>query len=133
MQDASLSVHSELTQIVLGSCFDVINELGSGFLESVYENALTVALTEKRIRVETQKRFDVLFRGQTVGQYYADLIVEGVVIVELKCCARLLPEHQAQVINYLTASGVDVGLLVNFGNPKLEYKRLHHRTSHRCT
>ena len=67
-----------------------------------------------------------MFRDCKVGRYIADLIVENVIIVELKCCASLLPEHKAQVINYLKASGISVGLLINFGQQKLEYKRLHH-------
>jgi GxxExxY protein len=67
----------------------------------------------------------VLFRGQVVGEFYADIFVEGKVIIELKAVKILMPEHQAQLINYLKATGIEVGLLINFGNPKLEYRRLH--------
>jgi len=130
MQDYTQPPYSELTETILGSCFDIMNELGSGFLESVYKNALFIAIKEKGLNVETEKRFEVIFRERKIGLYIADLIVEGVVIVELKCCESLLGEHQAQLINYLKASGVLVGLLVNFGKRKVDYKRLHHPDYH---
>lgn len=117
---------SILTQTILGCCFDVMNELGVGFLEAVYKNALFFAIKEKGYQVETEKRFAVTFKGQNVGLYIADIIVEGSIIVELKCCESLVGAHQAQLINYLKASNTPIGLLVNFGNRKLEYKRLHH-------
>jgi GxxExxY protein len=126
MQDKNQQPYFELTEMILGCCFDIMNELGSGFLESVYKNALFIALKEKGLKVTTEKKFEVLFRGCRVGLYIADLVVEESVIVELKCCEVLIGEHQAQLINYLKASGVLVGLLVNFGNRKIEYKRLHH-------
>jgi len=118
--------HSELTSLILKCCFEVVNELGAGFLESVYKNALFLALQQKEILIEVEKPFEVYFRGQKIGFYKADLIAQGTVIIELKCCKCLLPEHQAQVINYLKAANVPVGLLVNFGHRNLEYKRLHH-------
>lgn len=117
--------HEELTREILGACFEVINELGAGFVESVYENALIIALRAKGLHAEKQQPLMVEFRGQVVGEFYADVLVEDKVIVELKAVKALLPEHQAQVINYLKATGKDVGLLVNFGSQKLEYKRLH--------
>jgi GxxExxY protein len=129
MQDNSYHL-SDLTETILGCCFDVMNELGTGFLESVYKNALFIAIKEKGITVETEKRFEVIFRDRKIGLYVADLIVGGSVIVELKCCDSLLGEHQAQLINYLKVSGILVGLLVNFGNRKVEYKRLHHPEYH---
>jgi GxxExxY protein len=122
--------YSDVTETILGSCFEVMNELGAGFLELVYKKALVIALTEKKLNVESEKRFEVIFRGQKIGLYIADLIVEGTVIIELKCCDQLLPEHQAQLINYLKVSGVCVGLLVNFGKRKLEFKRLRHPSHH---
>ena len=130
MQDNIQMLYSELTENILGCCFDVMNELGSGFLESVYKNALFIAMTDKGLNVEAEKRFEVIFRDKKIGLYIADLIVEGTVIVELKCCEQIRPEHQAQVINYLKASEVPIGLLVNFGQRKLEYKRLYHPTNH---
>ena len=120
------SPHIELTSIILNSCFEVINELGTGFLESVYKNALVVSLKEKGIFVETEKIYEIYFKGEKVGLYRADIVVDNCVIVELKSCKSLLPENIAQTINYLKASNLLVGLLVNFGNKKLEYKRLHH-------
>jgi len=131
MQDNNQPPYSELTETILGICFDVMNELGSGFLETVYKNALFIAIKEKGLSAEIEKRFEVKFRGRKIGLYVADLIAEGVVIVELKCCESLLGEHQAQLINYLKkASGILVGLLVNFGKRKVEYKRLHHPDYH---
>ncbi len=82
------------------------------------------------MHVETEKSFEVYFKRQKVGLYKADIVVENLVIVELTCCKNLLPEHQAQVINYLAVSGFPVGLLVNFNNKQLDYKRLHHPIHH---
>ena len=117
---------SRLTHLILKCCFEVMNELGVGFLESVYKNALFIALRQKGILIEVEKSFEVYFREQKVGIYKADLIAQGTVIIELKSCKSLLPEHQAQVINYLKATGIPIGLLVNFGKKNLEYKRLHY-------
>ena len=118
--------HYDLTRAVIGCAFEVSNELGAGFLESVYESAMLVALKETGISAESQRSIEVTFRGQTVGTFYADLLVEDKVIVELKAAKAIAPEHQAQVINYLNATGIEVGLLLNFGNPKLEYLSLIH-------
>jgi GxxExxY protein len=118
-------LYEELTGKILEACFEVINELGSGFLESVYEKALVIALRQKGLLVKTQVPLSVEFRGENVGQFFADLLVEDKVIVELKAVTQLAPEHHAQVINYLKATGIEVGLLVNFGRPKLEYRRFH--------
>ena len=117
-------LYEELTAKILGACFEVSNELGSGFLEAVYQNALAIVLRQKGIGVKAQVPISVTFRGEEIGSYYADLLVEDKIIVELKAVSTLMPEHQAQVINYLKATGFEVGLLVNFGRPKLEYKRL---------
>ena len=116
-------LHGQITHAIIGCAFDVINELGHGFLESVYENAMIVALEDSGILVESQKPIDVRFRGRPVGNFYADLLVEDRVIVELKAVAALTSAHQAQVINYLNATGCQVGLLLNFGKPKLEHRR----------
>ena len=116
--------YEELTRAILGCSFEVINELGSGFLESVYEKALAIALKEKGFSVKIQYPIEVMFRGQCVGEFFADLFVEEKVIVELKAVKALSVEHPAQVINYLKATGVEVGLLINFGKQKLEYRRL---------
>ncbi|MGW8250295.1 MAG: GxxExxY protein [Anaerolineales bacterium] len=117
--------NEELTRIILEACFEVSNELGSGFLESVYENALLIAISQKGLKVEAQHPLSVTFRDAIVGQFFADLWIEDSVIAEIKAVSALLPQHSAQVINYLKATDVEIGLLVNFGNPRLEYKRLH--------
>ena len=119
--------HYGLTRAIIGCAFQVSNELGAGFLESVYEKAMLVALKDEGIAAVSQKPIEVTFRGQTVGTFLADLLVEDKVIVELKAAKAIAPEHQAQTINYLNATGIEVGLLINFGNPKLEYKRFTRR------
>ncbi len=88
---------------------------------------MVIALTDSGIRVQQQTPISVNFRGRSVGDFYADLFVEGKVVVELKAVASLIPQHQAQLINYLKATGIQIGLLINFGNPKLEYRRLTSR------
>ncbi len=121
-QDNGLK-HEQITKSVIRCAFEVINELGAGFLESVYEKALLLALRQKGLSAVAQHPVKVIFRGQCVGDFYADLFVEEKVIVELKAVKAISPEHQAQIINYLNATGIEVGLLINFGNPKLEFKR----------
>ncbi len=124
-----LVIHDDLTGKVLGACFEVSNELGSGFLESVYEKALLVALTDVGLQADSQVPLKVVYRNTVVGDFYADIVVEGTVLLELKAVKALAPEHIAQVLNYLKATGIEVGLLVNFGSPKLEYRRLGNRLS----
>ena len=121
--------HSDLTGKILECCFEIMKELGCGFLENVYKNALCVAMKEKGMKVQIEQKYDVVFRKHLIGTYNADLVVNNLIIVELKYCKNLSSEHQAQVINYLKASGLPVGLLINFGSTKLEYKRLHHPTN----
>ena len=118
-------IYEELTGKILEACFEVIKELGSGFLESVYEKALLVALRQKGLIAVSQIKLQVKFRGVIVGDFYADILVEDKVLLELKAVRQILPEHKAQTINYLKATGIEVGLLINFGNSKLEYFRLH--------
>lgn len=118
--------NGDISFAVLGACFEIANELGSGFLEAVYKNALFWTLKDQGYCVETEKRFEVVFKERKVGYYVADLVIENLLIVELKCCESLRGEHQAQLINYLKVSGLKTGLLVNFGNKMLEYKRLNH-------
>lgn len=121
-QDGGLK-HGDITQAVIGCAFEVMKEMGAGFLESVYEKAMLLALRQKGIKVVAQHPVQVHFRGECVGEFFADLLIDEKVIVELKAVKALAPEHQAQIINYLNATGIEVGLLINFGNPKLEYKR----------
>lgn len=117
--------HFELTKTILGCCFEVMKELGSGFQERVYKNALLIAMKQKGLQVETEKPFEVKFRDRVIGRYNADLVVGKTVIVELKCCESLIREHQAQLFNYLKVSELPIGLLINFRRRKLEYQRLH--------
>ena len=122
VQDTKLK-HEEITEAVIGCSFEVINELGAGFLELVYEKALLLALRQKGLSAKAQHPIEVMFRGKCVGEFFADILVEAKVVVELKAVKALAPEHEAQIINYLNATGIEVGLLINFGRPKLEYKR----------
>lgn len=117
----------ELTETILAACFEVSNELGVGFVESVYEKALMIALKNKGVEAENQHQLSVTFRNEPVGSFYADIIVNQTVILELKAVKNLLPEHQAQLLNYLKASGLPVGLLINFGMPRLEYRRFDNK------
>ena len=117
--------YEDITEKILSCAFEVINELGSGFLESVYEKALMIALKENGLSAVSQFPIKVNFRNRVVGEFFADLFVENKVIIELKAVKTLLPEHKAQVINYLKGTGVEVGLLINFGNQKLQFNRLY--------
>ena len=114
--------YKEITNIILKSFYEAYNELGDGFLESVYENALYIILTGYGLCVEKQKDISVFFRGKIIGDFKADLIVNEKVIIELKAVRALTPAHEAQLINYLKATNIEVGLLLNFGR-KPEFKR----------
>jgi GxxExxY protein len=114
--------HAAVTEHVIGCAFEVHRELGAGFLEQVYENALAICLRDRGLRVEQQHGIDVRFRNQIVGEYRADLLVESVVIVEIKAQSALAAQHEAQLLNYLRATGIAVGLLLNFGKT-VEYRR----------
>lgn len=115
--------HQELTKEIIGLFYQVYNELGYGFLESVYENAMAVALREAGLRAVQQLPITVRFRGQNVGDFRPDLLVEDAVIVELKAASGVDSVHEAQLLNYLRATSIEVGLLFNFG-PKPQFKRL---------
>jgi GxxExxY protein len=116
-------LHRDVTQQVIGVFYDVYNELGHGFLESVYEKAMLIALREAGLNVQYKHPIEVSFRGQNVGHFEADLLIEGVVLLELKAARAIDPAHEAQLLNYLRATPIEVGLLLNFG-PKPEFKRL---------
>lgn len=105
-----------LTDRIIGCAYAVHNALGPGFLEKVYENALRLELDEAGLAVEQQQPVPLCYRGQLVGDFYADLIVAGRVIVELKAVQNVAKEHEVQLVNYLTATGIDDGLLINFGS-----------------
>jgi GxxExxY protein len=115
--------HEELTGRVLKVFYEVYNELGHGFLESIYQRAMAVALSSVGLRIGEQLPIAVFFRGQQIGAFAADLIVDGVVIVELKAARSLEPAHEAQLLNYLRATEMEVGMLLNFG-PEPQFKRL---------
>jgi GxxExxY protein len=118
--------HEELTHRIIGVCLEVFKELGHGFSEAIYHNSLMIAMNDAGLMAERDIRFAVLFRGHNVGEYVADIVVEGLILVEVKAIAGLIKEHQAQVINYLKGTGKEVGLLVNFGAASLQFKRLEH-------
>ena len=115
--------HGDLTEKVIGVFFDVYNELGFGFLESVYHRALLIAIAEAGLKAETSVALPVFFRGHVVGEFVADILVESVVILELKAADALVSPHDSQLLNYLKATDCEVGLLLNFG-PKPKFKRL---------
>ncbi len=105
-----------LTELIIGCAYKVHGTLGSGFLEKVYANALRIQLERNGLRVKQQEPIKVLYEGQVVGEYFADLWVEDRVILELKTVDALAKAHEQQLVNYLVATGVDVGLLINFGS-----------------
>ena len=113
----------ELTGAIIGGAMRVHSVLGPGFLESVYENALAHELRKMGLRVECQRPIHVTYDGVMVGDFIADMLVEGRVLVENKALLALKPAHEVQTVNYLTATGIEIGLLLNFGTAKLEYKR----------
>jgi len=116
-------LHSALTEKIIGVYYEVYNELGYGFLESVYRESMCIALRDVGLTVEQEIPVPVMFRGNSVGDYRADLLVENSVIVELKAVRTLEKAHEAQLHHYLRATPVEVGLLFNFG-AKPEFKRL---------
>ncbi len=107
--------HSAITEAIIGAFYDVYNELGHGFLESVYREAMVVALSQKGLLVEREKSVQVRFRGEVVGLFRTDLVVADRVIIELKCARTIDTNHEAQLLNYLKATPYEVGLLLNFG------------------
>ena len=115
--------HEDLTQDIIGAAFDVHNALGCGLLEKVYENALAWELGLRGRVVTPQKEFKVSYKDKEVGVYYADLVVDDKVVVEVKSVNDLGDVHRAQILNYLRVSDIKVGLLLNFARPKLKFER----------
>lgn len=115
---------NELIYTINGAIFEVNKTLGSGFLEKVYEQALLIELDERGLKAQTQVPISVYYKGQVVGEYFADMVVEGKVILELKAVDKLSGLHEAQLLNYLKATDIKAGLLVNFTHPKADIKRL---------
>jgi len=114
---------NKLTEKIIGCAYAVSNVLGCGFLEKVYENAMAIELRKAGLKVEQQAPIKVLYGGVVVGEYFADLLVEGRVIVELKAAKGLDATHEAQCLNYLKATALGVALLINFGEPKVTVRR----------
>ncbi len=115
--------HTELTEKIIGIFYDVYNELGFGFLESVYEEAMALAFKERGISFQRQVSVPVWSHGHEIGSYTADIVVDGLVLGELKACKTLEPAHEAQLLHYLRSTEIEVGLLLNFG-PRPQVKRM---------
>ena len=126
------SKHWLLTQKVIGVFFEVYNELGHGFLESVYQKALCFALADAGVTVHSPIAIPVWFRGHEVGRFEGDMLIERCVLLELKAARTLHSSHQAQLLNYLRATEIEVGLLLNFG-VKPEFKRVVYDNSRKVT
>lgn len=116
-------LYKKITDDILKVYYDIYNQLGYGFLEKVYQNAMFFELKSKGYKVEAQKPIKVYFKNQLVGEYYADLLVDDKIIIELKACEVLMNVHVAQLMNYLKATKIEVGLLLNFGEEP-EFKRI---------
>jgi GxxExxY protein len=121
MQDSNY-LHSEITELIIKCFYKVYNELGFGFLEKVYQNSLLIKLRNAGLYCESQKPIKVFYQKTVVGEYFADIVVNNSVIVELKAAEGLVEEHEFQLINYLKATEIEVGLLLNFGK-KPEIRR----------
>ena len=115
-------LYEDLTEKIIKCFYKVYDALGEGFLESVYEKALMIELEDAGIKTENQRSLNVHYKGRLVGDFKADIVIEDKIVIEIKAVSRLAPQHEAQLINYLKATGLKVGLLVNFGE-KLEFKR----------
>jgi len=115
-------LYQDLTEKVIKCFYTVHDALGEGFLESVYEKALMIELEDAGFKAESQRSLNVYYKGRLVGDFKADIVIADKIVIEIKAVSRLAPQHEAQLINYLKATGIKVGLLVNFGE-KLEFKR----------
>lgn len=115
-------IHEEITAKIIKSYYKVYNTLGYGFLEKVYENALVIELRKNGLEIKSQHPISVLYESEIVGEYFADIVVNGIVVLELKAVKEISEEHECQLINYLKATNIELGLLLNFGK-EAEYKR----------
>ena len=118
------SKYKELTKKIIGTFYKVYNNLGYGFLEKVYENALMILLEREDIPAKQQAPADVYFQNKVVGQYFADILIDNKIILELKTVDAIANVHKAQVLNCIRATGIKLGLILNFAKPRFEYKRL---------
>lgn len=117
--------HAELTEEIIGAAMTVHRALGPGFLESVYQNALTHELRKQGLHVTCEEHIQVTYDTVVVGDFIADMVVEDTILIENKAVQTLNPAHEVQLVNYLTATGIEVGLLLNFGAERLQFKRKH--------
>jgi GxxExxY protein len=115
---------TELTQKVIGAAYEVHNELGSGFLEVIYQTALVRELSALGVKAIVQAPIPVFYKGSVIGQYYADILADDQLILELKAVASIDPAHESQVLNYLTATRLQLALIINFGGPRVRVKRI---------
>jgi len=116
--------HSEITEVIIGAAFEVHRALGYGFLEAVYRNAMAIELKERGVKADIESRMEVRYKGEVVGAYIADMLVNDTVIVEFKVAEEYRKADEAQLLNELAATNKPVGLLINFGRRKVEFKRL---------
>lgn len=123
-----MAKHVDVTDKIIGAFYTVYNTLGYGFSEKVYQAAMVIELRMQGVQVEKEHRITVYYKGQPASEFYADLLVEGVVVVELKSVKKLIDEHRAQLLNYLKSSRYEVGLLLNFG-PETEIERKSYSNS----
>jgi GxxExxY protein len=124
MEENKNIIHKELSYKIIELALEVHNELGCGFLEKVYENALMILLDREGIPARQQAPADVYFQNKVVGQYFADILIDNKIILELKTVDAISDVHKAQLLNYLRATGIKLGLIMNFAKPRFEYKRL---------
>ena len=124
MEEDKNIIHKELSYKIIELALEVHNELGCGFLEKVYENALMILLGRESIPARQQAPVEVYFQNKVVGQYFADILVDNKIILELKTVDAVSDVHKAKVLNYLRATGIKLGLIMNFAKPRFEYKRL---------
>ena len=117
-------LYKELSDLIINVAIEVQKELGTGFLEKVYEKSLGVRFEERKIKYKEQRKIEVFYHGYIVGEFYADMIVENKIIIELKAVEKLHSNHYAQLLNYLKASKYEVGYVINFGEKPLKFKRL---------
>jgi len=115
--------HKELTEKIIAAAYHVYNKMGFGFLESVYEKCLLIELGKRGLKAESQKPVIVEYENEVVGEFKADILVEDIVILELKSIRQITRAHEVQLVNYLVATGMPIGLILNFGEQKVEVKR----------
>ena len=117
-------IYKELSYQIIGIAMEIHKELGYGFLEKVYENAFTVLLNSQNIKFEQQKSIEIYFRKAMIGHYIADLVIDNKIILELKAVTQIVDVHKAQLANYLKATGIRLGIIINFGKEALEFERV---------